>query len=343
MKKKVLAAMMAVMMTAGLLAGCGSSAVPEAEEPAAEENAAEEPGAEQSAGETSEEETETEKPLRITWVNPTVGIEYWTNADNGAKAAAEEFGVELTIAGPTETNPEQQAAAIDTAVAEGVDGIMTCAWDVAFTASLKSGADAGIPVITVDTDDPDCGRVAFFGTSNYDAGYKAGELMAKATDGKAKICILTAVLTSPTQAERIEGFEAAVKNYPDMEILTKEQTDSDLQKSVDKATACIGTYPECDAFFGAASLDGAGCAKAVEEMGLKGNYTIICFDDVKETINYVKDGSIHATMVQDPYKMAYEGVRTIVEYHKGNKPAEAVNPVDVFEITAENVNEKYPD
>ena len=78
-------------------------------------------------------------------------------------------------------------------------------------------------------------------------------------------------------------------------------------------------------------------------MGLKGNYTIICFDDVKETINYVKDGSIHATMVQDPYKMAYEGVRTIVEYHKGNKPAEAVNPVDVFEITAENVNEKYPD
>ena len=82
-----MAAMMAVMMTAGLLAGCGSSAVPEAEEPAAEENAAEEPGAEQSAGETSEEETETEKPLRITWVNPTVGIEYWTNADNGAKAA----------------------------------------------------------------------------------------------------------------------------------------------------------------------------------------------------------------------------------------------------------------
>ena len=128
-----------------------------------------------------------------------------------------------------------------------------------------------------------------------------------------------------------------------MEILTKEQTDSDLQKSVDKATACIGTYPECDAFFGAASLDGAGCAKAVEEMGLNGKYTIICFDDVKETINYVKDGSIYATMVQDPYKMAYEGVRTIVEYHKGNKPAEAVNQVDVFEITSENVNEKYPD
>lgn len=342
MKKKVVATMVAVMMTASLLAGCGNSTASTTEEPADKETVTEAPE-EEPAEETSAENTGTEEPLRITWVNPTVGIEYWTNADNGAKAAAEEFGVELTIAGPTETNPEQQAAAIDTAVAEGVDGIMTCAWDVAFTASLKAGADAGIPIITIDTDDEDCGRIAFYGTSNYDAGYKAGELMAEATDGKAKICILTAVLTSPTQAERIEGFEDAIKDYPDMEILTQEQTDSDLQKSVDKATACIGTYPECDAFFGAASLDGAGCAKAVEEMGLTGKYTIICFDDVQETINYVKDGSIYATMVQDPYQMAYEGVKTIVEYHKGNMPVEEVNPIDVFAITSENVNEKYPD
>lgn len=55
-------------------------------------------------------------PLEITWVNPTVGIDYWTQADNGAKAAAEDFGVELNIVGPTETSPEQQASYIDTAV-----------------------------------------------------------------------------------------------------------------------------------------------------------------------------------------------------------------------------------
>ena len=284
-----------------------------------------------------------EEPLQITWVNPTVGIEYWTNADNGAKAAAEEFGVELNIVGPTETNPEQQASYIETAASQNVDGIMTCPWDVAFTPALKAASDVGIPVVAVDTDDPDCGRIAFYGTSNYDAGYKAGELMAEKTGGKAKICILTAVLTSKTQIDRIEGFQDAIKDYPEMEILTQEQTDSDLQKAVDKATACIGAYPECDAFFGAASLDGAGCAKAVEEMGIADNYTIICFDDVEETIRAIKSGVIYATMVQDPYQMAYDAVKAIVDYHQGIMPEEVINAVDVNIVTAENVNEAYPD
>lgn len=284
-----------------------------------------------------------DEPLQITWVNPTVGIEYWTNADNGAKAAAEEFGVDLNIVGPTETNPEQQASYIEAAASQNVDGIMTCPWDVAFTPALKAASENGIPVVAVDTDDPDCGRIAFYGTSNYDAGYKAGQLMAELTDGKAKVCILTAVLTSKTQADRIDGFSDAIKDYPDMEILTQEQTDSDLQKSVDKATACIGAYPECDAFFGAASLDGAGCAKAVEEMGIADQYTIICFDDVEETIRYIKNGVISATMVQDPYQMAYDAVKAIVDYHAGIEPEEVINAVEVNIVDAENVNELYPD
>lgn len=283
------------------------------------------------------------KPLQITWVNPTVGIEYWTKADNGAKAAAKKFGVELNIVGPTETSPEQQASYIDTAASQKVDGIITCPWDVAFTASLKAASEDGIPVVAIDTDDPDCGRIAFYGTSNYDAGYKAGELMAEVTDGKAKICVLTAILTSPTQADRIEGFAAAISEYPDMEILTKEQTDSDLQKSVDKATACIGAYPECDAFFGAASLDGAGAAKAVEEMEIADKYTIVCFDDVEETIKYIKSGVIYGTIVQDPYQMAYDAVKAIVDFHNGTKIKEVINSVDVNVVTSENVDESYPD
>lgn len=286
---------------------------------------------------------ESDKPLEITFVNPTVGLEYWTKADNGAKAAAEEFGVDLNIVGPTEVSPEQQASYIDTAVADKVDGIITCPWDVAFTPSLQAASDAGIPVIAIDTDDPDCGRMAFYGTSNYDAGYEAGQLMAEATEEKGKVCIMTAVLTSPTQKERIDGFKAALEEYPEMEVLTEEQTNSDLQESVDKATACIGAYPECNAFFGAASLDGPGAAKAVEEMGLSGEYTIIGFDDVAETIKYIKSGDILASMAQDSYKMAYDAVKAIVDYHNGTEPEEEINSVAVEVITADNVSEKYPD
>ena len=64
---------------------------------------------------------------------------------------------------------------------------------------------------------------------------------------------------------------------------------------------------------------------------------------MEETIRAIKSGVIYATMVQDPYQMAYDAVKAIVDYHQGIMPEEVINAVDVNVVTAENVNEAYPD
>lgn len=330
MKKCIALALVAIMVL-GALVGCGSATTSSTSVDAAKTSEVEQ--SETTEGNAGEE-------LNFVWVNPQLGIEYWSAADEGAKAAAKDFGVNIDIVGSVQVSAETQVSYIDTAISQQVDGIITCPWDeTAFADVIKRAAEAGIPFVAVDTDCPVDGRSVFYGTSNYEAGQLAGEQMIELTGGKANICVMASVLTSPNQQERIQGFTDAIADYPDMQILTEEQSDSELTVAVDKAGACYLAYPECDAFFGASAVDGLGAAKAAEEQGR--DITVVGFDDTEENIQYVKEEKIHALLVQDPYMMVYSGVEALIKINNGEKIDEVVNSVPVKVVTAGNVNELY--
>ena len=63
--------------------------------------------------------------------------------------------------------------------------------------AIDSAADAGIPVITIDSDSPKSNRLTFIGTNNYQAGQMSGELLAKELNGKGS------VVSTASQARRI--------------------------------------------------------------------------------------------------------------------------------------------
>ncbi|MFS6554553.1 substrate-binding domain-containing protein, partial [Parabacteroides distasonis] len=91
-----------------------------------------------------EAETEEARGYRFTWVNPIVGLEYWSIAEEGIAAADEKYGTDTQTVGPTEINVDEMVKQIDAAVAAQVDGIMTMALDPeALGQAIQRAVDAG--------------------------------------------------------------------------------------------------------------------------------------------------------------------------------------------------------
>jgi len=329
--KKLLTILIVVALFAVTFVGCA----PKAETPEQPSGQAEP----QQGTEAAPEETFDISSLRLTFVTPYGAHPYWMKAEDGVLAAAKDLGVDVDMTGPTELNLDEQLRAIETAIASRVDGILTNGYvPEAFNPIFERAHEAGIPVVLIDADSPESTRICYIGTSNYEAGFTAGKAMIELTGGSAKIGILTGPLDSVNLNERIDGFKDAIKDQPNMEILATEVTDADLLKATEKAQTMLQAYPEMNAIFGVSGNDIVGAGTIVEEKGLVGQITLIGFDDLDQTLDFIRKGVVTATTVQRPYEMGYRGIEMLVEINKGNMPKEEIIDTGVVIVTAENVD-----
>ena len=319
MKKKIMALILA-SVTAISLMGCGNTNTNTQEAAEAQDQTAAEESAEADTG--AEETANGENTYRYTFVSPLVSHEYWIDVEEGIQAGAKEQGVDVAVLGDTK-----------------VDGIITMALSpAAIGPAIDRAVDAGIPVVLVDTDAPESKRAAYVGTSNYDAGYEAGKAMIEATGGKAKIGIIRGTIGQETDNDRIKGFEDAIKDEPDMEILTTEACNSDMLTGTQKAQDMLKAYPEMTAIFGSEGTGAVAAGKVLEEQGLSGTITVIGWDDTDECLDFIRTGVVKGTIVQKPDFMGRKAVELLTRINNGEELTETVIDSGVTFVTAENVD-----
>jgi ABC-type sugar transport system substrate-binding protein len=111
----------------------------------------------------------------------STGVEYWNANKQGLMDVCQELGVRGTFTGPQDHNPEQQANIMDQIIARKPAGILIAPGNPqTLKPYINKALEAGIPVICVDTDAPESNRIAYFGTSNYDAGVTGARILCKA-------------------------------------------------------------------------------------------------------------------------------------------------------------------
>ena len=118
---------------------------------------------------------------------------YFFDHKEGLRIAGEALGVETQYKGPSDLNIQAMIQAIELAVARKPGGIMVVGFEESLNDAVNKAVEAGIPVVTLDSDLPNSKRVAFVGTGNYDAGFKGGEKLAELIGGRGKVAILTKV------------------------------------------------------------------------------------------------------------------------------------------------------
>lgn len=273
------------------------------------------------------------------FVCPIVGLEYWNLCTDGIEAADAEFGTSTQVVGPTDASNfvTEVVGYMETAIATKPDGIFCYAGLDSMPKLLAEAAEAGIPVVTIDSDCSDTtNRLAYAGTDPYNAGYASGLAMIEGTGGEGTVAILTSSLGSEKEQIEIKAFMDAIADT-NLEVVVTEETNADLSVGVVKMEAIAQTYPDLKAVLGTSAYDVQAAAKVKVEYGLD-DLVLVGYDDQEETLKYIRDGVIYGVIVQDPYTMGYLGVKNLYDYLTNGKVENEHVDTGTITVTLDNID-----
>lgn len=299
-------------------------------------------GCGQSGNETVSTPQPPEDSKRVIAVVPkgTAHV-FWQSVHAGAKTAAKELDVEIDWNGPqTETMKEMQISIVEDFIVRKVSGIVLAPQDEnAMVGPVEKAARGGIPTAIFDSGINTEQYLSFVATDNYKGGVAAAHELAKRLNNKGSVIIIKVDPGSASTNDREKGFEDTLKeSYPDIQVAGAQYGYSDREKSRAVTEDLLSAHPDVDAIFGPNESSTFGALLALQARGLAGKKIFVGFDSSAELTKALEDGEIHALVLQDPFKMGYEGVKAIVQ-HLDGKPVERRIDTGVYVVTKENMNE----
>jgi ribose transport system substrate-binding protein len=243
-------------------------------------------------------------------------------------AAGQALNVEVLWNGPaTETEYSRQIQIVDSMIARHVDGLAISAQDrTALDSSLDRAAREGIPVTVFDSGVDSTNYMTFVATNNYEAGQMAAHKLAELLNGKGAIAMVLHVPGSFSTMERERGFEDTMaKEFPRIHILQKQYGMSDRSKAMAAAENILTAHPSLDGIFASTEPSSVGTALALKSRGLAGKIKFVAFDASEGMIEDLKGGTIDALVAQDPFRIGYEAVATLVDKLHGKTPPKRID------------------
>ncbi|MFN3322470.1 MAG: substrate-binding domain-containing protein [Bryobacteraceae bacterium] len=248
---------------------------------------------------------------------------FWQSVQAGAIAAGREFDAEILWNGPPlETEYSRQIQIVDSMIARRVDGIAVAATErKALVQPIERAAAAGIPVTVFDSGVETTNYLTFVATNNYEGGKLAARSLAGMLNGRGKVVMVMNAPGSASTMDRERGFEEAIaEEFPQIQVVGRQFGLSDRAKAMAAAENLLTAHPGLDGIFASSEPSSVGTAKALKARGLSGKISLVAFDSSEGLVEDLKGGTIHALVVQDPFRMGYEAVRTIVDKLDGKEP-----------------------
>jgi simple sugar transport system substrate-binding protein len=300
---------LALVLIVSTIAACAPAAAPAA---APAKEAA--PAAQAQAAPAAEKMDK--KVTLIIYAGPAV--EFFVPVVNGAKDAAAQFGIDLNVV-YGEGDPVKQNNLIETAIANKVDGLaVSIQDDKAFDESVRKAREAGIPVVSFNVDDSEGAkgndRMAFMGQDFVDTGYLIASRMIGDHGIKSGDKLLCPV-EAPEAVYAVQRY-AGVKKAMDEIGATCELlgVGFNLAEAQTKEAQYLVGHPDTKAIIGLGSVPLTVAPKATEEAKMK--LPLGGFDLTPEIIKGIEDGTITATVDQQPYSQGYYSVAQLALFLK---------------------------
>jgi ribose transport system substrate-binding protein len=264
---------------------------------------------------------------------------FWLTIRAGAEAAGKDVNAEIKWNGPKqETDIQDQINIIDGFASEGVDGVALAATSKdSLVDTVKELEAKGIPVVTIDSGiEPDVSR-SFIATDNVEAARQAAKELGRLLGGKGKVAVLTFLKGAGTSDQREQGFMGGIKEFPDIKVVSVQETKSDTGKARDVMETILTAHPDLAGVFASNEPNVIGAAGVIEEKKLTGKVKLVGFDGADAEIEALKEGVVQALMVQDPFKMGYEGVKALAMILRGQGTPPKRIDTGITTVTKENL------
>ncbi len=254
------------------------------------------------------------------------GIEYWKGCFNGFKSAGNNFGIKTVYTGGPQYDVNQEVTVLEQIIAKKPAGIAISAINPdALIAPIKEAMDAGIPIVTFDSDAPKSERYSFLSTGNEQAGVTAAKALAQQLGSDTSGNVI--LITQPGQLnedQRAEGFKKELAtDFKGLKVVAVGNGKGDQTTAANVTSGFLQANSNVKGIFCTDATGGVGVATAVKESGLGGKVKVISFDTDKGTLDAIKAGTISATIAQGTYNMGYWSLNDLFQLHH-----KLINPID---------------
>ncbi|MCS7048935.1 MAG: substrate-binding domain-containing protein [Verrucomicrobiae bacterium] len=286
-----------------------------------------------------------QEPTTIAVIPKGTTHEFWKAIHAGARKAAEETGVNIIWKGPLrEDNREEQIKVVEDMIVRKVNGIVLAPLDdTALRAPVHDAVRRGIPVVIIDSDLKSDRYVSFVATDNREGGRRGAQRLAEVLGGKGRVVMLRYAEGSASTMNREEGFLEEIRKHPGIEVVSANQYGGATTETAYRASENLLAPYKKD---GQLTIDGIFCVnesttfgmlRALQDGGLAGKVRFVGFDVSPKLLEALQAGQMDGLVVQNPYRMGYLGVKTMVAHLRG-EPVEKRIDTGVALVTRENLD-----
>lgn len=287
--------------------------------------------------------------------------DFWTIAEAGARQAAADLEVTAEVLMPAGGITEQKQM-LEDLITRGVDGIAVSPIDPDNQTEILNQAANATNLITHDSDAPESNRKVYIGMDNYKAGRMCGQLVKEALPEGGSVMIMIGRMEQENAKRRRQGvidelldrsYDPARFDPPGAPIEGEKFTilgtltdQFDRAKAKANAEDTLSRYPEVSGMIGLFAYNPPAILQALQQADKLNQVKVIAFDEDSETLAGIQEGTVHGTVVQNPYQYGYESIKMLKAIFSGDETAIPENRfinIPGRQIRRDNVDEFWAD
>ena len=265
---------------------------------------------------------------------------FWQAVLAGAKEAGKDYGYDIVWDAPDrETNSARQIQIVDDFIAHPVAGVVMAPVDrMELIPSVDKLASLKIPCALIDSGIETVNFLSFASTDNYEGGVLAAKRMGQILGGKGNVLVVRHIAGSHATLKRLSGFtETIEKEFPGIKIVDSQSGQDTAETARIATVEMLQRNPDVQGLF-ACNVDvSVGALKALQEQK-RTEIKMVAFDPDKTLLDGLRTGQVDSIVLQNPYKMGYEGVQAIALHIKGQSVPRIID-TGVELVTNESLTE----
>ena len=266
----------------------------------------------------------------------TLNNPFFVTLQDGAQSAADEAGAELIVS-DAQNDTAQQQDDIQNFVTQQVNVILVNPVDSdAVVPAIEAANQANIPVIALDRGASGGELATTIASDNVQGGNLAGEELIRLV-GSGSVAQLEGTPGADPARDRGEGFQDAIAAQSAVEVIASQSANFDRAEGLNVAENILQANPDIAGIFAQNDEMALGAVQALGD-NAGDDVKVVGFDAIEDALSAIQDGTMNATVAQQPAEIGSLGVENAISVVNGEAVEENI-PVEVQLVTPENVSE----